>query len=64
MDGAACFHFDGKQYNFSLYNDNGLVDCSLIAKQFGGGGHKGAAGFRLPFENNNIDSFIRARIVK
>lgn len=46
-DGAACFYFDGKQYNFSLYNDNGLVDCSAIAKQFGGGGHKGAAGFRL-----------------
>ena len=45
-DGAACFHFDGKVYNFSLYNDNGLVDCSIIAKQFGGGGHKGAAGFR------------------
>lgn len=45
-DGAACFHRtkDGK-WAFSLYNDNGLVDCSQIAKQFGGGGHKGAAGF-------------------
>lgn len=46
-DGAACFHYDGKQYYFSLYNDNGLVDCSIIAKQFDGGGHKGAAGFRI-----------------
>ena len=63
-DGVACFHFDGTHWNFSLYNDNGLVDCSAIAKQFGGGGHKGAAGFRLPFKSNNIDSFIRARIVK
>ena len=46
-DGAACFHFDGKRklWAFSLYNDNGKVDCSVIAKQFGGGGHKGAAGF-------------------
>ena len=46
-DGAACFHYDGvaKLWRFSLYNDNGLVDCSQIAKQFGGGGHKGAAGF-------------------
>jgi hypothetical protein len=46
-DGAACFHYDGiaKLYRFSLYNDNGLIDCSVIAKQFGGGGHKGAAGF-------------------
>lgn len=46
-DGAACFHYNGvtKLWNFSLYNDNGLVDCSVIAKQFGGGGHKGASGF-------------------
>ena len=46
-DGAACFHYDGvrKVWAFSLYNDNGEVDCSAIAKQFGGGGHKGAAGF-------------------
>lgn len=46
-DGAACFHYDGKRklWSFSLYNDNGKVDCSIIAKQFGGGGHKGAAGF-------------------
>lgn len=45
-DGAACFHRtkDGN-WAFSLYNDNGLVDCSLIAKQYGGGGHKGASGF-------------------
>lgn len=46
-DGCASFYFDGKQYNFSLYNDNGEVDCSMIAKQYGGGGHKGAAGFRI-----------------
>lgn len=52
-DGCACFYFDGKQYNFSLYNDNGKVDCSAIAKQYGGGGHKGAAGFRLSSEEFN-----------
>jgi len=46
-DGCACFYYDGKYYNFSLYNDNGEVDCSVIAKQFGGGGHKGASGMRL-----------------
>jgi hypothetical protein len=44
-DGVACFHYTNGKWNFSLYNDNGLVDCSVIAKQFGGGGHKGAAGF-------------------
>jgi len=46
-DGAACFHFDGKEWCFSLYNDNEKVNCSEIAKQFGGGGHAGAAGFRV-----------------
>jgi hypothetical protein len=46
-DGCACFHYAKGKYNFSLYNDNGKVDCSSIAKQFGGGGHKGASGFIL-----------------
>jgi len=44
-DGAACFHYANGKWNFSLYNDNGLVDCSVICKQYGGGGHMGAAGF-------------------
>lgn len=54
-DGAACFNrrADGK-WTFSLYNDNGLVDCSAIAKQFGGGGHKGAAGFIV----NDVEQFL------
>jgi len=44
-DGFACFWYKGGKWNFSLYNDNGAVDCSVIAKQFGGGGHAGASGF-------------------
>lgn len=57
-DGCACFHrrSDGK-WAFSLYNDNGLVDCSMIAKQFGGGGHKGAAGFVA--DNNEFLNIIK-----
>jgi oligoribonuclease NrnB/cAMP/cGMP phosphodiesterase (DHH superfamily) len=43
-DGAACFHYANGMWNFSIYNDNGLVDCSVIAKQYGGGGHFSAAG--------------------
>lgn len=46
-DGCACFHYANGMWNFSLYNDNGKVDCSQIAKQYGGGGHKGASGFKL-----------------
>lgn len=54
-DGCACFHYANGVWNFSLYNDNGLVDCSVIAKQFGGGGHKGAAGFII----DNIYKIIK-----
>lgn len=45
--------YDGKEYTVSLYSET--VDVSLIAKQYGGGGHKGAAGFvcdKLPFKKN------------
>jgi oligoribonuclease NrnB/cAMP/cGMP phosphodiesterase (DHH superfamily) len=55
-DGCACFHYANGVWNFSLYNDNGKVDCSQIAKQYGGGGHKGAAGFRL--ENTEFIELI------
>jgi oligoribonuclease NrnB/cAMP/cGMP phosphodiesterase (DHH superfamily) len=46
-DGVACFWYTDHKLHFSLYNANVLVDCSAIAKQFNGGGHKGAAGFVL-----------------
>lgn len=57
-DGCACFHYANGIWNFSLYNDNGEVDCSLIAKTFGGGGHKGAAGFRI----DNINDILLYKI--
>ena len=42
------------EWTVTLYtsDDDSEIDCSVIAKAFGGGGHKGAAGFRcesLPF---------------
>ncbi len=40
------FHYDGKTWNFSLYSTHEDVDCGVIAKLYGGGGHKGAAGFK------------------
>lgn len=45
------FAFDGSQYTVSLYSTT--IDVSEIAKKYGGGGHKGAAGFQcieLPFK--------------
>lgn len=47
-DLVAIWHFDGEKYHYSIYSENPDVDCSVIAKQFGGGGHRGAAGFLLP----------------
>ena len=44
-DGFACFWYKDGKWSFSLYNDNGEVNCSVICQQRGGGGHKGAAGF-------------------
>lgn len=44
--GSVCFWYSGNdKWTFSLYNDDGKVDCSEICKKRGGGGHKGAAGF-------------------
>ena len=42
--------YDGRKFTISLYSES--IDVSAIAKSFGGGGHKGAAGFvceELPF---------------
>lgn len=41
------FVFTGKYWTFSLYTTSKDVDCSIIAKSKGGGGHKQAAGFQL-----------------
>jgi oligoribonuclease NrnB/cAMP/cGMP phosphodiesterase (DHH superfamily) len=45
------FHRIRNQWRVSLYSEK--IDVGLLAKKFGGGGHKGAAGFicqELPFE--------------
>ncbi len=39
------FRFDGKGWYFSVYTKKETIDCSDIAKQNGGGGHRKAAGF-------------------
>lgn len=38
---------DGVKFTVSLYSET--IDVGAIAQQFGGGGHKGAAGFVCPF---------------
>jgi len=44
---------DGSRFTISLYSITDGIDVAEIAEKFGGGGHKGAAGFRsevLPFK--------------
>lgn len=48
---AACFFIVDAFMNFSLRSRPGMVDVSEIAKKFGGGGHKHAAGFRVKVED-------------
>ncbi|MBU5331711.1 hypothetical protein KQI61_05840 [Anaerocolumna aminovalerica] len=37
--------YDGRNYVYSIFSNNKDVDCSKIAENYGGGGHKSAAGF-------------------
>ena len=41
------FCYNGKQFIVSVYSNKEDVDCSLFAKRYGGGGHKGAAGYTV-----------------
>lgn len=41
------FSFTGKFWVFSLYTETDNVDCSVLAKKMGGGGHRKAAGFQV-----------------
>jgi oligoribonuclease NrnB/cAMP/cGMP phosphodiesterase (DHH superfamily) len=45
-DMLVVFTFNGENWKFSLFTDKPEIDCGKVAKYFGGGGHKGAAGFR------------------
>ena len=55
-DAVVTMCFNGEDWNYSIYSNKDYFDCSKIASHFGGGGHKGASGFRLnqPFTKNTI----------
>jgi oligoribonuclease NrnB/cAMP/cGMP phosphodiesterase (DHH superfamily) len=52
------FCFDGKLWVFSLYSKT--IDVSEIAKRYGGGGHRGAAGFQMDY----LPSFVDERLTR
>lgn len=42
------FSYDGEKFKYSIYSNDkfkDIIDCSKIAESYGGGGHRGAAGF-------------------
>lgn len=49
---------------FSLYSTKSDVDCSAIAKEFGGGGHYGAAGFVIDAGDSVFLEFLKTKIIK
>jgi uncharacterized protein len=57
LDGMMCYHYTNGAWHFSVYCENCSVDASRVAKAYGGGGHKGAAGFIVedirPFLDND-----------
>lgn len=48
---AALYYDTREGRNFSLRSEEGGVDVSEVAVLYGGGGHKHAAGFRVPFSH-------------
>ena len=50
-----CYNKDG-HWDVSIYSDKPEIDVSGIAVERGGGGHRGAAGFRM--SNDQIDSLL------
>lgn len=45
----AVTYYDGPSHrHYSLRSTDAGLDVSLIAKAYGGGGHRNASGFRLP----------------
>jgi len=58
-DAMLTFGWKRNQWTVSLYSTKDNIDVSIVAKNKGGGGHKGAAGFQcdeLPFEILTFDS--------
>ena len=58
-DILCAFYFNGKNWTHSFYSNKEYVDCSELCRKFGGGGHKGAAGFQ-----NNYPIFVEFDIYK
>ncbi|WP_167494357.1 DHHA1 domain-containing protein [Ectopseudomonas khazarica] len=59
---AACYSDTPKGRVFSLRSQPEGLDVSEIAKQYGGGGHRNAAGFTVPFDHELVTGFLPATL--
>lgn len=57
---SATYTVDFDQAIFSLRSDADGVDVSEIAERFGGGGHKNAAGFKIPLDKFTLPGGIKS----
>jgi len=56
--------FNGECWQYTLYSSDKTVDCGAIAESYGGGGHRGAAGFNLkdmPFIKTASTTIIKEK---
>ncbi len=49
-DGFMTFSYNAEKHVWEVSLRSETINVSLIAKQYGGGGHRGAAGFSIPFD--------------
>lgn len=59
---AAIYWDTAEHRKYSLRSRPDGLDVSEIAKQFGGGGHRGAAGFSVPFDHELVTGHVQATI--
>jgi len=61
-EGFACFHYEDGMWCWSLYNEDGKVDCSQVVRSIksNAGGHAGAAGMKLT--NDEMFELLSERI--
>lgn len=59
---ATCYSDTSKGRVFSLRSQREGMDVSEIAKTYGGGGHRNAAGFTVPFDHELVTGYVQATL--
>lgn len=59
---AAIYWDTAEGRSFSLRSTDEGDDVSAIAKQYGGGGHRNAAGFKVPFDHELVTGHVQATL--